>query len=51
VDIPQSVVAFSIFMAFLVYVDRSRQSPDSPANAPEVTGGLVTVPSHHYVLN
>jgi hypothetical protein len=51
VDIPQSVAAFSIFMAFLVYVDRSRQSPDSPAIATEVNGGLVTVPSHHYVLN
>jgi hypothetical protein len=49
VDIPQSAAAFSIFMAFLVYVDRSRQSPDAPAT--ELNGGLVTVPSHHYVLN
>jgi hypothetical protein len=51
VDIPQSAAAFSIFMAFLVYVDRSRQSQDSLANAPQVNGGLVTVPSHHYVLH
>ncbi|MCW2557848.1 MAG: hypothetical protein JWP55_1812, partial [Mycobacterium sp.] len=51
VDIPQSAAAFSIFMAFLVYVDRSRRSPDAPRNATEVNGGLVTVPSHHYVLN
>src|SRR5882757_2600053 len=51
VDIPQSVAAFSIFMTFLVYVDRSRQSPDSPANSTAVNGGLVTIPSHHYMLN
>jgi polysaccharide biosynthesis protein PslJ len=50
VDIPQSVAAFGIFMAFLVYVDRSRQTPDSPLDATEVSGGLVTVPSNHYVL-
>lgn len=51
VDIPQSVAAFSIFMAFLVYVDRSRQSPDAPTDATEVNGGLVTVPSRHYALH
>ncbi len=50
VDIPQSVSAFGIFMAFLVYVDRSRQSPDSPRDATEVSGGMVTVPSYRYVL-
>jgi hypothetical protein len=49
VDIPQSVAAYSIFLAFLVYVDRSRQASDSPAT--ELNGGLVTVPSHHYALN
>jgi hypothetical protein len=50
VDIPQSVSAFGIFMAFLVYVDRSRQSSDSPLDTTEVSGGMVTVPSHRYVL-
>jgi hypothetical protein len=39
VDIPQSVLAFGIFLAFLVYVDRSRRLPDS--TAPPTAGGEV----------
>jgi polysaccharide biosynthesis protein PslJ len=50
VDIPQSVAAFSVFLTFLVYVDRSRQRPDPLLQAPTNGSGMVTTPSHHYAL-
>jgi hypothetical protein len=50
VDIPQSVAAFAIFLAFLVYVDRSRQEPDSPLPASTNSSGMALAPSHHYAL-
>ena len=50
VDIPQMTAVFGIFMVFLVYVDRSRQSSDPPQRAPAETGDVVSGPSHSYVL-
>jgi polysaccharide biosynthesis protein PslJ len=41
VDIPQSVIAFGFFLAFLVYVDRSRQLPSSTQSLPTDTGEFV----------
>jgi hypothetical protein len=50
VDIPQMTAVFGIFMVFLVYVDRSRQSSDPPQRAPAATGDVVSDPSRSYVL-
>ncbi len=49
VDIPQTTLTYSVFLAFLVHVDRSRQSRAAPLPGPTV--GADAVPGQaHYVL-
>jgi hypothetical protein len=50
VDIPQMTAVFGIFLVFLVYVDRSRQSSDPSKRALEDADDMAPGASHRYVL-